>query len=182
MWSFSFTNGPDSNSVSSSLSLMSEYSIRPGGSLKLKGGVAEGGIVKKWVIHSWSIQLYINNMLGRRRSPSQRLKFQLRIWTMTLSKHFCFKKMKIIYHQGLVAIPPLCRAVPLVRLRLRNDLRRHSNAEYVFTISYSLKLIIFSVCSSHNVLQNLPIRLIKTVLTNLTRISSLWVSTTTFRR
>ncbi|KAF8167634.1 hypothetical protein B0H34DRAFT_854542 [Crassisporium funariophilum] len=26
---------------------MSEYSIRPGGSLKLKGGVAEGGIVKK---------------------------------------------------------------------------------------------------------------------------------------
>ncbi|KAJ2914272.1 hypothetical protein MD484_g6149, partial [Candolleomyces efflorescens] len=26
---------------------MSEYDIRPGGSLKLKGGVAEGGIVKK---------------------------------------------------------------------------------------------------------------------------------------
>ncbi|KAF8807827.1 DUF1754-domain-containing protein [Phlegmacium glaucopus] len=26
---------------------MSEYSTRPGGSLKLKGGVAEGGIVKK---------------------------------------------------------------------------------------------------------------------------------------
>ena len=26
---------------------MSEYSIRPGGSLKLKGGVAEGGVVKK---------------------------------------------------------------------------------------------------------------------------------------
>ena len=26
---------------------MSEYDIRPGGSLKLKGGVTEGGIVKK---------------------------------------------------------------------------------------------------------------------------------------
>ena len=26
---------------------MSEYDIRPGGSLKLKGGVVEGGIVKK---------------------------------------------------------------------------------------------------------------------------------------
>ena len=28
---------------------MSDYDFRPGGSLKLKGGVAEGGIVKKWV-------------------------------------------------------------------------------------------------------------------------------------
>lgn len=26
---------------------MSDYDFRPGGSLKLKGGVAEGGIVKK---------------------------------------------------------------------------------------------------------------------------------------
>lgn len=26
---------------------MSDYDIRPGGSLKLKGGVTEGGIVKK---------------------------------------------------------------------------------------------------------------------------------------
>ena len=26
---------------------MSDYDVRPGGSLKLKGGVAEGGIVKK---------------------------------------------------------------------------------------------------------------------------------------
>ena len=49
--SLSFS-GPNLNSVTSSLTLMSEYSIRPGGSLKLKGGVAEGGIVKKWVIHS----------------------------------------------------------------------------------------------------------------------------------
>lgn len=40
------------NSVTSTSSLMSEYSIRPGGSLKLKGGVAEGGIVKKLVINS----------------------------------------------------------------------------------------------------------------------------------
>ena len=28
---------------------MSDYDFRPGGSLKLKGGVAEGGIVKKCV-------------------------------------------------------------------------------------------------------------------------------------
>jgi hypothetical protein len=28
---------------------MSDYDIRPGGSLKLKGGVTEGGIVKKLV-------------------------------------------------------------------------------------------------------------------------------------
>lgn len=27
--------------------LMSDYELRPGGSLKLKGGVAEGGIKKK---------------------------------------------------------------------------------------------------------------------------------------
>lgn len=35
--------------LSSSLTptLMSDYDFRPGGSLKLKGGVAEGGIVKK---------------------------------------------------------------------------------------------------------------------------------------
>jgi hypothetical protein len=39
--------GTNLNSVNSTLSLMSEYSFRPGGSLKLKGGVAEGGIVKK---------------------------------------------------------------------------------------------------------------------------------------
>ena len=50
MWSLSFSSGPDLNSVTSSLSPMSEYSIRPGGSLKLKGGVADGGIVKRWVI------------------------------------------------------------------------------------------------------------------------------------
>jgi hypothetical protein len=52
---------------------------------------------------------------------------------MTLSKLFCFKKIKIMYHQGqgAVAILPLCRAVPLVKLRLRNDLRRRRNAEYV---------------------------------------------------
>jgi protein FAM32A len=30
---------------------MSDYDFRPGGSLKLKGGVAEGGIVKKWVVY-----------------------------------------------------------------------------------------------------------------------------------
>jgi hypothetical protein len=30
---------------------MSDYDFRPGGSLKLKGGVAEGGIVKKSVFH-----------------------------------------------------------------------------------------------------------------------------------
>jgi hypothetical protein len=29
------------------LHFMSDYDLRPGGSLKLKGGVAEGGIVKK---------------------------------------------------------------------------------------------------------------------------------------
>ncbi|RDB29069.1 Protein FAM32A [Hypsizygus marmoreus] len=33
--------------TSLTLTVMSEYEIRPGGSLKLKGGVAEGGIVKK---------------------------------------------------------------------------------------------------------------------------------------
>ncbi|EIN13975.1 DUF1754-domain-containing protein [Punctularia strigosozonata HHB-11173 SS5] len=31
---------------------MSDYDFRPGGSLKLKGGVTEGGIVKKWKSHS----------------------------------------------------------------------------------------------------------------------------------
>ena len=31
-----------------SLTTMSEYDFRPGGSLKLKGGVAEGGVVKKY--------------------------------------------------------------------------------------------------------------------------------------
>ena len=30
-----------------STTFMSDYDLRPGGSLKLKGGVAEGGIVKK---------------------------------------------------------------------------------------------------------------------------------------
>lgn len=34
---------------------MSDYDFRPGGSLKIKGGVAEGGIVKKWVSQSLSI-------------------------------------------------------------------------------------------------------------------------------
>jgi protein FAM32A len=29
---------------------MSDYDLRPGGSLKLKGGVAEGGIVKKYLV------------------------------------------------------------------------------------------------------------------------------------
>lgn len=29
--------------------LMADYDFRPGGSLKLKGGVADGGIVKKYV-------------------------------------------------------------------------------------------------------------------------------------
>jgi protein FAM32A len=28
---------------------MADYDFRPGGSLKFKGGVAEGGIVKKYV-------------------------------------------------------------------------------------------------------------------------------------
>lgn len=28
---------------------MADYDFRPGGSLKLKGGVADGGIVKKYV-------------------------------------------------------------------------------------------------------------------------------------
>lgn len=32
---------------------MSDYDLRPGGSLKLKGGVAEGGIVKKYVSSSF---------------------------------------------------------------------------------------------------------------------------------
>ena len=34
-------------SLSLTLTLMSDYDFRPGGSLKLKGGVAEGGVVKK---------------------------------------------------------------------------------------------------------------------------------------
>ena len=46
---------------------MSEYSIRPGGSLRLKGGVAEGGIVKKYVLHSWSVQLCINKYTRKKK-------------------------------------------------------------------------------------------------------------------
>jgi len=41
---FMMARGP---SFSRQSSFMSDYDLRPGGSLKLKGGVAEGGIVKK---------------------------------------------------------------------------------------------------------------------------------------
>ena len=51
---------------------MSEYSICPGGSLKLKGGVAEGGIVKKWVIHSWSVQLCINKYARKKKKGKRK--------------------------------------------------------------------------------------------------------------
>ena len=54
---------------------MSEYDIRPGGSLKLKGGVIEGGIVKKWALNPpLTYWLLIALKLGRgNRNQSQTL-------------------------------------------------------------------------------------------------------------
>lgn len=39
---------------------MSEYDVRPGGSLKLKGGVIDGGIVKKYVKDHISSRFSLN--------------------------------------------------------------------------------------------------------------------------
>ena len=47
---FGSTSSGGSLPLTTTSSTMSDYDIRPGGSLKLKGGVTEGGIVKKCVI------------------------------------------------------------------------------------------------------------------------------------
>jgi hypothetical protein len=48
---------------------MSDYALATGGSLKLKGGVAEGGIVKKYVVRLARRHSYINPFSGRKRNP-----------------------------------------------------------------------------------------------------------------
>jgi protein FAM32A len=49
---------------------MSEYDIRPGGSLKLKGGVADGGIVKKKYVLQYPI-LPHSQRTSRKKSKSK---------------------------------------------------------------------------------------------------------------
>jgi protein FAM32A len=46
---------------------MSDYSFRPGGSLKLKGGVTEGGIVKKYAFIAYLF--YVIYILFRKKKP-----------------------------------------------------------------------------------------------------------------
>lgn len=47
LWKLDMMLGYRSHAPSSPAFMSADYDIRPGGSLKLKGGVAEGGIVKK---------------------------------------------------------------------------------------------------------------------------------------
>lgn len=51
---------------------MSDYDLRPGGSLKLKGGVADGGIVKKYALFPVYLQI-LTGLAGKRRSPNPKL-------------------------------------------------------------------------------------------------------------
>jgi hypothetical protein len=66
---------------------MSDYDFRPGGSLKLKGGVSDGGVVKKWVILRRFKAILIEVVLERRRgshSPRRR-------------RNVCGRELKINY-------------------------------------------------------------------------------------
>lgn len=65
--------------VAFAATLMSDaYDVRPAGSLKLKGTVTDGGIVKKQVFYL-SVYLSTNRFAGRRKSPRRQTPTRKRI-------------------------------------------------------------------------------------------------------